>query len=137
MADMDQGFTEIEHTADVSLLVWGQDLTELFVNSANGLACLISDPATVDQVIETSFDLEGYDAETLLVTWLGELLYLYERDGSIFTSFSVAVTPTHLQGTARGGPSREARQSIKAVTFSELNIQRTERGLETVLVFDV
>jgi SHS2 domain-containing protein len=137
MTEMDHGFAEIEHTADVALRVWGQDLQDLFVNAASGLTWLLSDPATVDPISSTSFDLDGYDTETLLVTWLGELLYLYERDGIVFTSFSLEVTPTHLKGTARGGRSQEARQHIKAVTFSELDIQHTERGLETVLVFDV
>jgi SHS2 domain-containing protein len=111
-----KGFEEISHTADAALRVWGQDLKELFLNAARGLAWLMVDPQTVPPAVEVPLDLSAPDAETLLVTWLGELIYLYEREGAVFTEFDLEeVTPTHLRGTVRGGP----------------------QGLETVVVFDV
>ena len=81
--------------------------------------------------------LEAGDAETLLVAWLGELLYLHERDGCVFIGFEVCeITPTHLQAVARGGPPRERRGHLKAVTFSELEIRCDAEGCETTVVFD-
>ena len=131
-------FKEIEHTADVALRVWGRDLTELFVNAAHGLAWLIADPETVQPDKRVSIELNGYDTETLLVSWLGELLYLNERDGIVLTVFELKeVTSAHLLGTARGGPAVETRHHIKAVTFNEMDVRQTENGLETVIVFDV
>ncbi len=135
---MEQGFEEIPHTADVALRVWGRDLKELFVNAARGMAWLLADPDTVEPVATVPIELTAYDAETLLVSWLGELLYLSERDGIVSTTFEMEeITPTHLRGVARGGPVQEIRQPIKAVTFSDLEIRSTPHGLETVVVFDV
>ena len=135
---MEDGFEEVEHTADVALRVWGRDLKELFVNAARGMAWLLADPETVEPTTEVSLDLEGFDAETLLVTWLGELLYYNETEGLVFTEFDLReVTPTHLRGIARGGVPGETRRHIKAVTFHDLNIRSTDRGLETTIVFDV
>lgn len=135
---MERDFEEIEHTADVALHVWGKDLKELFVNAARGMAWLLADPETVEPTVEIALDLEGFDAETLLVTWLGELLYYNETDHLVFTEFDLdEVTPTHLRGTARGGVPAEIRRHIKAVTFHEMDIRSTDRGLETTLVFDV
>ena len=135
---MDVHFEEIEHTADIAIRVWGHDLAELFANAAYGMACQMADPASAARTDEHTIELEAYDAETLLVTWLGELLYLDERDGSVFTDFTMLeVTPTRLQAIARGGPARERQRHIKAVTFSELKIVRTDAGYETTIVFDV
>ncbi len=123
---MERRFEEVEHTADIAIRVWGDNLAELFANAAYGMACQMADPGTVARTTERLIELEAYDAETLLVTWLGELLYLSERDGCVFVDFDVhQVTPTYLRATARGGPAHEWRRHVKAATFSGLEIVHT------------
>ena len=135
---MKKRFEEIEHTADLAIRVWGSDLTALFANAAFGMGCLLSEgpeePLTVSQMIE----LVAVDTETLLVDWLSELLFLGEQLDVVFTRFEeLHVSGNHLAGIARGGPTRERRSAIKAVTFADLEITETDRGLETDIVFDV
>lgn len=132
-------FEELEHTADAAVRVWGRNLAELFANAARGLAAqLAEEPGRVKPVIEHRIELEAYDVETLLVAWLGELLYLGERDGVVFVDFEVdGVTETHLRAVARGGPVQEYRRYVKAVTFNELKVVQTEEGYEATVVFDV
>ncbi len=131
-------FEEIEHTADIAIRVWGQDLADLFANAAYGMAHQMADVDTVERTIEHAIELQAYDAETLLVAWLGELLYLGERDGCVFTEFDMLdVTPTQLQATVRGGSASEHQRHIKAVTFSGLDVVQTDAGFETTIVFDV
>jgi len=131
-------FEEIEHTADIAIRVRGRDLAELFANAAYGMACQLADPGAVDQTVEHVIELDAYDAETLLVSWLGELLYLGEREECVFTDFELPqVTPTRLRAIVRGGPVEKHGAHIKAVTFSELEIVRTDAGYETTVVFDV
>ncbi len=136
---MGRGFEELEHTADAAIRVWGRDLAELFANAAYGLAAQqAEDPGAVRPTVEHSVELQAYDAETLLVTWLGELLYWGERDGVVFVEFDVReATPTHLLAVARGGPPPEYRRYVKAVTFNDLEIVPTEEGYEATVVFDV
>jgi SHS2 domain-containing protein len=135
---MSNRFEEIEHTADIAIRVRGHDLAELFANAAYGMACQMADVDAVGRTVEHLVELAAYDAETLLVTWLGELLYLGERDGCVFTDFDLLkVTPTRLRAIARGGPAREIQRHIKAVTFSDLEIVRTGTGYEATIVFDV
>jgi len=135
---MKEGFEEVPHTADVAIRAWGRDLRELFANAARGMAWLMADPATVEPAVEVELELTAFDVETLLVTWLGELLYLNERDGTVFTAFDLEdVTSTGLRAKARGGAAREVRRHIKAVTFSEMQVRSTDCGLESVIVFDV
>ena len=131
-------FEEIEHTADIAIRVWGRDLAELFVNAAYGMARQLADPDAVEQTAEHLIELDAYDTETLLVSWLGELLYLGEREECVFTAFDMLeVAPTQLRAIVRGGPVEEHGTHIKAVTFNELEIVRMDAGYETTVVFDV
>ena len=135
---MSERFEEVEHTADIAIRVRGRGLAELFVNAAYGMACQLADVGGAALTIERRVELEAYDVETLLVAWLGELLYLGEREGGVFHDFDVlAITPTRLRAVARGGAVREYRAHIKAVTFSDLAVLRTDEGYETTIVFDV
>jgi SHS2 domain-containing protein len=131
-------FEEIEHTADIAIRVWGRDLAELFANAAYGMACQLADPDDVELVVQHPIALEAYDVETLLVAWLGELLYLGERDGCVFVKFDIAeIEPTKLGADVQGGAVQVYRSHIKAVTFSGLRILQTDDGYETAIVFDV
>lgn len=131
-------FEEVPHTADLAIRVWGRDLAELFVNAAYGMACQLGDPENVELTAEYPVELEALDAETLLVSWLGELLYLGERDGCLLTEFEIQqITPNYLRAVARGGPVERYHMHIKAVTFSNLKIVDTGQGYETTIVFDV
>lgn len=135
---MTDRFEEIEHTADVAIRVWGRDLAELFVAAAYGMACQLADPSSITPTEERTISLEACDVETLLVAWLGELLYLDERDDCVLIDFDFReITPTRLQAVGRGGPPRERRGHIKAATFSDLEIHCTAEGCETTVVFDV
>ncbi|HDQ70771.1 MAG TPA: archease [Chloroflexi bacterium] len=132
-------FEEIEHTADLSIRVWGGNLAELFANAAYGLAHQLAvDPDSIPAAVERQVELEAYDLETLLVDWLDELLYLGEQDALVFTAFDVAeITDHRLRATVRGGPPVEHRSAVKATTFHELEIVQTDEGYETTIVFDV
>ncbi|HEC22420.1 MAG TPA: archease [Chloroflexi bacterium] len=129
---------EIEHTADWALHVYGADLRMLFENSAGGMLSLIdgeADPQGTPfrQIIE----LEAPDQETLLVDWLNELLYLIE-EGMLPTEVTIRrITGQELEAEVTGGPARNLKKHIKAVTYHNLSIRRTSEGYETTLVFDV
>ena len=135
---MDKRFEEVEHTADIAIRVWGRDLAELFANAAYGMACQLADVEAVKPTVEHEIQLEGWDAETLLVSWLNEFVYLNERDGLVFTEFDILeLSPTRLRAVVRGGPAPVRRYSIKAVTFNDLRIVHIAEGYETTVVFDV
>jgi SHS2 domain-containing protein len=102
------------------------------------MACQVAVAEETSHWTEQAIELQAYDAETLLVAWLGELLYLGERDAHVFTDFAdLEVNPNRLRATARGRPVARHRRHIKAVTFSDLEIRETENGYETTIVFDV
>lgn len=133
------GFEEVEHTADWALRVRGRDLRELLANAAFGMNhLLVSDLTSITADVERHIELEAFDAESLLVEWLSELAYWAEAEMLIFREFDLdQVTPTFLKTTIRGGRAPDLQKHIKAVTYHNLEIIETNKGLEATVVFDV
>jgi SHS2 domain-containing protein len=132
-------FEVVEHTADWSLRIWGQDLESLLRHAAEGMnGLMVVDVTAVPRTTWRTLTLDAYDSESLLVEWLGELAYWAEMEGLIFPEFTLTdITPTHLQATLHGGPALELVKHIKAVTYHNLEIISKENGLEVTIVFDV
>lgn len=131
-------FQEIEHTADWALRVRGQTLPELFINAAAAMYAITVDAPTIAPQVERLVEVSGVDAETLLVNWLNELLYLTEVEGLVFGQFELLeFAPEHLRALARGQADAPLRKHIKAVTFHNLRIVSTAHGYEVTIVFDV
>jgi len=129
---------EIEHTADWSIRVRGGDLRELFANAARGMFGLIADLERVTPGVAHQVELEAFDAETLLVAWLGELLWLNEESDAVWVRYEIAeLTSTYLRATVWGGPAPGQWKHIKAVTFHDLAIVETDAGYKVTIVFDV
>lgn len=135
----DNAIQVVEHTADWALQLRGSDLTELFRHAAVGIArLLVADPAAVPLETRRELSLEAYDAEGLLVEWLGELAYWAEQEGLVFPVVEhLEVTPDRLAGSLHGGPAPELQKHIKAVTYHDLAIREHDGELEVTVVFDV
>jgi SHS2 domain-containing protein len=133
------GFEEIEHTADKALRIFGINLKELVISAAQGMTQLmVGNVSKISTEIEKSIELQAIDAETLLVEWLSELAYWAEIEMLVFKKFKITeVTATRLQATVLGGKVVELEKQIKAVTYHNLEIMKTPKGLEVTIVFDV
>jgi len=131
-------YEEVEHTADAAIRAYGRDLPELFANAAYGMFDLLADMQKLHPTIEREVSLEASDLEALLVDWLGELLYLREVHGEVYKEFEITtLSPTKLRAVAKGGKRFAPRMNIKAVTYHDLKIEKTEEGYVTTIVFDV
>ncbi len=127
----------IDHTADLSLHIWADDLTDLFVTSARGMFSLMVDLRTVQPERALEVVLDGLDVETLLVDWLNELLYLNEVESCACVRFEFAdITPVSLRVVAWGGKISEYQSYVKAATFHNLAVLPVGSGYETEIVFD-
>jgi len=78
------------------------------------------------------------DTETLLVDWLSELAYWAEIEMLVFHEFKIeSVSQTHLGVRICGTRVTQLEKHIKAVTYHNLDIVQTEKGLTATVVFDV
>jgi len=131
------GYEEIPHTADWSIRVWADNLENLLAESARGMYRLagteLEDGLRVKKVYET----EEPDEESLLVAFLSELVYYAEQENLGFDDFDIQIKDGRLKAELGGAPLQSMDKAIKAVTWHNLNITETAKGLEVEIVFDV
>jgi SHS2 domain-containing protein len=122
-------YEELQHTADWCLRVWANDLPSLFVEAARGMNALSGAIPALSAV------------EGLLVAFLSELVYAAEQERLTFTSFHVETFEREdgweLKVEMDGAPLASINKTIKAVTYHNLQIRQTARGVEVEIVFDV
>ena len=137
MVDQLAGFRELEHTADWELEAWAPDLPALLEQSARGMYALAGARLQAGPRLDRRLDLPMKDPESLLVTFLAELLFLEEQDGLAFDTFNLHIEGELLHASLGGAQLASIDKEIKAVTYYNLAIQKTPRGLEVKIVFDV
>jgi SHS2 domain-containing protein len=131
------GFREIPHTADWELEVWAGDLPTLLEQAARGMYALCGARLHEAPRHQRTVEVTATDAETLLVSFLNELLYLGSMHLLAFDGFSLRLEEYHLHAELRGAPLAGVDKEIKAATYHKLHIAPGLRGLEARIVFDV
>lgn len=132
------GYQELDHTADLALKVWAEDFPSLLLQSVQGMYHLMAIEVQDESSLQTEFHLDAGDREAQLVDFLSEILYLCEDESQAYFDFIFEETDD--DGwivIAIGKEVTDQGSLIKAVTFHNLNIENTDYGLETTIVFDV
>lgn len=137
MVKVDQGFTEVEHTADWELEVWAPDIPSLLKRAAQGMYWLAG--VEINKKIRKSriFEILSDNPENLLVSFLSELLYFVERDNLCFENIDLELDGMKLIVKGTCNPIISLQKEIKAVTYHNLKIQVEPEGLRVRIVFDV
>lgn len=131
-----------DHTADVGLHAYGQTLPELFTNAAAGMESLMVLPEQVELRTSREVSVEGHDLISLLVSWLNELIFLFDTEYLLLNQFEITnFTGTHLAATVTGEPYDSMRHdlssAIKAVTWHEASVNPTAEGYQARIIFDI
>jgi SHS2 domain-containing protein len=134
-------FELIEHTADVGIMAYGADVKEAFTNAARGMFSLIVEPGSIRETAHRDIEVTAPDEESLLVTWLNELIYLFDAEAMLFSRFDITeLGDTQLKARAYGEPVDNTRHNlktgIKAATSHMVEVDRSEGGRVRVL-FDI
>ncbi len=125
----DPFFREIEHTADWEIEVYGRNYESLFANAARAMFMLIQAPFHKKTETSRKVEVSSWDRESLLVKWLGELLYLQEVEEEMFTFFCFdTMTDSRLSASVQGVRGRSPMAHIKAVTYHDIAIEHRESG---------
>lgn len=137
-----QKFEILDHTADVGILAYGESREEVFVNTAYGMTSIIADVETVNEVVEREISAEAFDQTELLVTWLNELLYLFDAEFLLFSRFEIhELTDARIRAIVYGekvDPSRHnLKTHVKAATYHSLKLEEKEDGFQAQVILDV
>ena len=134
-------FEFIDHTADAGIRVEAPTLEDLFETAGLAFTELVTSADSVDCRVERRFKLEEDDMETLLVSWLQELLYLLDTEDLVFARFQVRIHDFSLDATAWGDvfdPNiHTIKTEIKAVTYHQLEVAKNDQGWQAQVIFDI
>lgn len=137
-----RSYEVFEHTADIGLHAYGQDLPELFVNAAAGMESLMVAPAQIEARVSREVSVDGHDLVALLIAWLNELIFLFDTEYLLLKQFEIRdFTGTSLRATVSGEPYDSARHdlssAIKAVTWHEAEVVSEATGYRARIIFDI
>ncbi|HZP00747.1 MAG TPA: archease [Terriglobia bacterium] len=135
-------FRWLAHTADIGFEAFGRTREEVFANSALALADLVIEPDDVQPQEEITIQVEGRDAESLLVNWLSEILYLHDSEKWLLREFEILkLNDRSLLAKARGEKFDRARHRIKlmvkAITYHQLKLEKTPEGWRAQVYVDI
>jgi SHS2 domain-containing protein len=135
-------FEILNHTADIGIVVYGEDLKSLFQNAGEVFFHLITDLKKVRLRTEREIKIRGESLERLMVDWLTELLYLHEVEGLLFKRFEVeSVGKDGLKAKAKGETYREGihviKTGVKAITYHQIKVRKEKKDWKAQIIFDL
>ena len=135
-------FDFVEHTADTGIIAYGTDMQEAFANAAYGMFSLMADLRQVREETSRYVEADAGDRESLLVSWLNELLYLFDVERIIFKRFEILeLTDTRLKADAYGEKANASRHKlrggVKAATYHTLKVAEYRGRCSIRVIFDV
>ena len=134
-------FELFDHTADVGIVAYGNNLKEAYANVAYGMFSLIADLKEVHEEIQRDIDIQALDRESLVVDWLNELLYIFDVDHVIFSRFEItALSQSKLRAKAYGEKIDTSRHQlkteVKAATYHLLKVEEGN-GFKIQVILDI
>jgi len=131
-----------EHTADVGIRAHGATLEALFVCMVQGLIELIAEDSVLKPQQARSLQLSADEAESLLLTWMQEVLFWFSTERFLPVTFELdEVTQTSLRGTVRGDifdPARHVQgREVKAITRHLLQVRQERDGWHGQVIVDI
>ena len=135
-------FEVLDHTADIGIIVYGEDLKALFENAGEAFFHLITDMKRVRRRIRRRIEIRKESLERLMVDWLSELLYLHDVENLLFKEFKVeSVGENGLKAIAKGEPFQEGvhviKTEVKAVTYHQIEVRKENGKWRARIIFDL
>ncbi|MEJ2738470.1 MAG: archease [Dehalococcoidia bacterium] len=135
-------FEVLDHTADIGIIAYGNDIRQVFANAAAGMASLIVDLDEIDDHIHRDIELKSYDDENLLVEWLNELLYIFDVEHLLFKRIEVdnlhnSKIEARCYGDKIDFQRHRIKREIKAATYHMLTLGKKDALYSAQIIFDI
>jgi SHS2 domain-containing protein len=121
-------FETFAHDADIGVRGRGVTLAQALANVGRALTAVVTDPATVREVLSVEIACESSDPEVLLFDWLNALVFEMATRRVLFGRYEVSVEGASLVARALGEPVEVARHhpavEVKGATWTGLRVAR-------------
>jgi len=142
LAAANGGFELVEHTADIGIWAWGETPADLFRAAARGLNEVLVGAVVRDEAELTEVALQASGWEELLVSWLNELLFLFEARGLLtgrveFVTLEAESLAARLYGEAYAPARHPLERQVKAATYHQLQVVHRQGRWQATVVLDL
>ncbi|MBS3060584.1 MAG: archease [DPANN group archaeon] len=129
-------------TADVGIKATADTFPELLEMCAQAMFEIMYKTDNVDMIEEKTVEIDvRNNNEETLHAFLGELLFIFQTEYIIFKDFKVQIQNGKVTCVAKGEKAKEGKHEynieIKAVTYHELKVEKTDRGYTATVIFDI
>ncbi|CAL8144310.1 unnamed protein product [Orchesella dallaii] len=135
----------LDHTADVQIHAWGENLGEAFEQCAMGMFAYITDMERVDNFGTEQIEASGHDMLSLLYGFLDEWLFLFNAE-PYFVARKINITSFDRENfkiSAIGyGETFDLRKhtqgtEVKAITYSNMQFHEKDNYAEVFVIIDI
>lgn len=137
----DKNYELIEHTADIGIRVKAKDLPGLFKNAAGAMFEIIAEKNRESKKQKKiKLKQQADNLEELFINWLNELLSLSAVKKIIFTDYQIhQLEKNSLEAILIGQEMKDFKinTEVKAATYHQLKIEKTDSGWQAEVIFDV
>ena len=132
----------IDHTADILIKAFGNNLSECFENAAQAMFDIITDNSKIKSIGQYNVQIKSPDLEQLLVDWLSELLFLNSAKNLVFGDFKLKIDDkkSNLEAKIYGEKYNKKKHKngieIKAITYHMLKVNN-KKPYSIQVLFDI
>jgi SHS2 domain-containing protein len=136
-------FEYLDHTADIGIRAYGQDLKDLFENAAEAMLAATAELDTIDEKMLVEVSVTASTLPDLMLNWLDELNFQHQVEEIFFCRTDIReISPNRLRAIVFGEAYNEDQHvvltEIKSVTFRQLQVEQTSDGFWTAqVIFDI
>jgi len=129
-----------EIKSDIMFEAYGNDLKELFSNSAEALFSVICQIEKVKDLKSEKFEIKGKDLSDTFWNWLSGLIAMVDTEEMFFSKFEILeVDKTHVKAKLYGeGIKPELGETVvKSLTNHRYEVSKTDNGYKAVVSLDI
>ena len=134
-------FETFAHDADIGVRGRGATLAEALANAGRALTAVVTDVASVREVLSVEIACETGEPELLLFDWLNALVFEMATRRLLFARYEVRVEGGRLRARAFGEPVEVARHhpavEVKGATWTGMRVAREGGAWVAECVVDV
>jgi SHS2 domain-containing protein len=130
----------IDHTADLGIKVYGKNLEGLFINIARAIFETQIEGKIEDKE-NINIEIKSESKQDLFIDWCREILYNFSVKGFIPKRYKISIDNFMLKASLYGDTfdtnKHKIKLEIKNPTYHNLRIEKTRKGYEASIIFDV
>jgi SHS2 domain-containing protein len=139
---MQRSFETVDHTADIGIIAYGTDISQLFSNAAVALFSLITELDSIEEKLHFGLQVSSEDRDGLLVEWLNELIYCFDAKHLLVRRCDISsLSYNELKATCYGedfDPTKHRiKRGIKAATYHMLRLEKNRGGYRAQIILDI